>query len=88
MTIPPGFVALTLAKGCLCIMPERVYVADLRLEEQIRREAASQGWCPRKPHARRGDPRRASPGMSSSGGRWGGDLPRRGRPPAMCAGGV
>ena len=36
MTLPPGFVALTLAKGCVCVIPERVYVAGLRLGKALK----------------------------------------------------
>jgi hypothetical protein len=37
---PPGFVALPLAKGCVCVIPERVYVAGLKLGKTLRRREA------------------------------------------------
>ena len=40
MNPPPGFVALTLAKGCVFVIPERVYVASLRLGKTLRRREA------------------------------------------------
>jgi len=47
--LPPGFVALPVDKGCLCVIPERVYVAGLRLGKQLRRMEATrrrQAACP------------------------------------------
>jgi len=32
---PPGFVALPLGKGCVCVIPERVYVAGRRLGKML-----------------------------------------------------
>jgi len=37
ITLPPGFVAVPLAKGCVCVIPERVYVAGLKLGKTLRR---------------------------------------------------
>ena len=52
MNPPPGFVALTLAKGCVCVIPERVYAAGLRLGKTLRRrEAMEQRTDGRSPHA-------------------------------------
>ena len=42
MDLPPGFVALALTKGCVCVIPERVYVAGLRLGKLLRRREAMQ----------------------------------------------
>ena len=35
--VPAGFVALALGKGCVCVIPVRIYVAGLRLGKQLRR---------------------------------------------------
>jgi len=35
--VPAGFVALELPKGCVCVVPIRIYVAGLRLGKQLRR---------------------------------------------------
>jgi hypothetical protein len=35
--VAPGVAALTLAKGCLGVIPERVYVAGLRLGKVLKR---------------------------------------------------
>ena len=43
MDLPPGFVALTVAKGCVCVIPERVYLAGLRLGKLMRRREAREG---------------------------------------------
>ena len=42
MALPPGFVALPLGKGCVCVIPERVYVAGLRLGKTLRRREEMQ----------------------------------------------
>ena len=34
---PPGMVAVLLGKGCTLIIPERVYLAGLRLGKTLRR---------------------------------------------------
>jgi hypothetical protein len=56
---PPGFVVLTLAKGGVCVIPERVYVAGLRLGTTLRRREASERRCLHKHHERRGGLRRS-----------------------------
>lgn len=40
MTAPPGFVSVEIGKGCLLVIPERVYLAGLRLGKTLRRRAA------------------------------------------------
>ena len=53
MTLPPGFVAVPLAKGCVCVIPEWVYVAGLKLGKTLRRQAARGRRCLQKHHERR-----------------------------------
>ena len=56
--LPPGFVALPLGKGCICVIPERVYIAGLRFGKQFRRRAA---------HAQRKATSDAPPVVASGG---------------------
>lgn len=37
---PPGFVALDIGKGCVLVIPERVYLAGLELGKTLRRRQA------------------------------------------------
>jgi hypothetical protein len=53
MTLPPGFVVLTLAKGCVCVIPEKVYVAGLRLGKSLRRREAMMRRCEPDAHPSR-----------------------------------
>jgi len=53
LTLPPGFVAVPL-KGATLVIPERVYVAGLRLGKTLRRRQVRERWCPQKHHERRG----------------------------------
>jgi hypothetical protein len=48
MILPPGFVAVPL-KGAVLVIPERVYVAGLRLGKLLRRREASQRRVPNPP---------------------------------------
>jgi hypothetical protein len=34
---PPGFVAVEIGKGCVLVIPQRVYLAGLRLGKTLRR---------------------------------------------------
>ncbi len=40
LTLPPGMVAVDLGKGCALVIPERVYLAGLKLGKQLRRREA------------------------------------------------
>ncbi len=37
---PPGFIVLDVGKQCLLVLPERIYLAGLRLGKVLRRYAA------------------------------------------------
>ena len=37
---PPGFVAVPLKGGCVCLIPERVFVAGLPVGKTLRRQEA------------------------------------------------
>lgn len=56
---PPGFVVLTFAKGQMCVIAERVYVADLKLGKFLRRRQRE--W------ARLADTSQTAPEFSHSG---------------------
>lgn len=38
--LPPGMVAIPLGKGCTLIIPQRIYVAGLKLGKYLRRREA------------------------------------------------
>ncbi len=40
MTLPPDLVAVDIGKGCLLVIPKRVYLAGLRLGKILRRREA------------------------------------------------
>ena len=61
MDLPPGFVALPLAKGCVCVIPARVYVAGLQLGKTLRRREASEQRCLQK-----NDERQEAPALVES----------------------
>jgi len=46
MDLPPGFVALPL-KGAVLVIPERVYVAELRFGRTLRMASYCFGFCSR-----------------------------------------
>jgi hypothetical protein len=44
---PRGFVVVPLGKACLLVIPERVYVAKLRLGRTVRMASYFFGFCSR-----------------------------------------
>ena len=43
--LPAGYVALSVGKGCVCVIPERVYGAGLRLGRTPRVASYFFGFC-------------------------------------------